>query len=496
VDDILYLYFAPGAQEGALRSLLSPNPVNTDLLACVPPNAEQVVLTRLNLPLAYDTVIQVVKDVDPQAHEGLRQAMDKANQTLQLALEDDFFHALGDELVSYSLPLPIGELTTRLRARGMAGLTAWLLSVGRSSRSAVMLTVKDAARITKSMRALTDLMAEGLKPQIADVAWEEQTHAGVQVRVLRGVPQIAPAYAVTGRFLIIGGSLETLKSAVDQINTPGRSIRDSAMWAAVEARVPKGAGFISVGSATAGVEQLHLMFREFWLRPMVEHMQQIGQPDKLIAGVLQNDPAVFRDALKRNAFFSVTTIKAEPDGVAIRGHTLLGAGSVAVGAGPVLGGMLLPALIRSRGEARSASCANNLRQIGMAIAAYEMNHNGELPNTLEELVPLYIDDARVFQCPSAKDRPLAPGEKFRIDYDYLGHLPPGVAKPNTIIAYDKPGNHAGRRNCLYYDGHVGRVLEADLPRELQESLDGLKPWLDKQPEDVQKRVKAFCGAAD
>ena len=45
----------------------------------------------------------------------------------------------------------------------------------------------------------------------------------------------------------------------------------------------------------------------------------------------------------------------------------------------VLGGLLFPVIAKSREQARKTVCANNLRQIGMALSMYASNHAGLIP---------------------------------------------------------------------------------------------------------------------
>ncbi len=52
----------------------------------------------------------------------------------------------------------------------------------------------------------------------------------------------------------------------------------------------------------------------------------------------------------------------------------------------ILAGMLMPALVRARGAARSAHCVSNLRQIGMAMSMYMNDSGGKFP-----VASVYID---------------------------------------------------------------------------------------------------------
>src|ERR1041385_6905914 len=79
----------------------------------------------------------------------------------------------------------------------------------------------------------------------------------------------------------------------------------------------------------------------------------------------------------------------------------------------VLAGLLLPAVSRAKEAARSTSCLNNIRQIGLASVTYSLDQNGHLPwfrnwlftkpgdLTTGRLYP-YLSSKAVYLCPSDK----------------------------------------------------------------------------------------------
>ncbi len=112
----------------------------------------------------------------------------------------------------------------------------------------------------------------------------------------------------------------------------------------------------------------------------------------------------------------------------------------------ILAGMLMPAIGQARERARRSSCANNLRQIGIALHNYATDHNERFPDTLDELYPGYIDDMETFICPSS-------GNQDGNDYTYFSGLTE-AAVSTAPLAEDNSGNHTGGKNVLFVGGNV------------------------------------------
>ena len=111
---------------------------------------------------------------------------------------------------------------------------------------------------------------------------------------------------------------------------------------------------------------------------------------------------------------------------------------------------LTPFVRMARERANVIKCADNLRRISLGLHLYAADHNDNFPAKLTELYPNYVDDEKVFDCPSTKT-PDVPAET---DYAYTAGLTE-ASPAKDIIVQDLDGNH-GRagKNVLKVDGSV------------------------------------------
>lgn len=141
-------------------------------------------------------------------------------------------------------------------------------------------------------------------------------------------------------------------------------------------------------------------------------------------------------------------------------------------------GVLLPSLCKSSETANRIKCANNLRQIGMAIKQYASEHGGRYPDSFATLILSADLTAATFNCPSTVTQP-APGDTPQAvaahlgedqyeSYVYVGKgLTADRVNADTVIAYDLPSNHGLAGNVLYGDGRV-EFLDESVVKEIDE----------------------------
>ncbi len=117
---------------------------------------------------------------------------------------------------------------------------------------------------------------------------------------------------------------------------------------------------------------------------------------------------------------------------------------------------------------RTAACAHNMHEIGVALRAYALDYGGAFPAQqcgLEALWDKYAADKGILVCPQVEvlaktqkdDVPpsrVAGRTDLLVDYVYRGGLY-GDDLPSLPVAMDYLARqHQGGANVLYLDGHV------------------------------------------
>jgi prepilin-type N-terminal cleavage/methylation domain-containing protein/prepilin-type processing-associated H-X9-DG protein len=154
----------------------------------------------------------------------------------------------------------------------------------------------------------------------------------------------------------------------------------------------------------------------------------------------------------------------------------------------LLAALLLPALGRTKAEARATACLSNLHQVGIALQIYVQDNNNKLPvmrdvptdpavaatNTfpaINAVLAAQLGDTNVLRCPSDWQQffeltgssyswnSLLNGE----DADHLKIFNIPFSPQAIPVVFDKENFHKARGanravNYLYADGHIKNLL--------------------------------------
>jgi prepilin-type N-terminal cleavage/methylation domain-containing protein/prepilin-type processing-associated H-X9-DG protein len=187
---------------------------------------------------------------------------------------------------------------------------------------------------------------------------------------------------------------------------------------------------------------------------------------------------------------------------------------VVIGIIAILAGLLLPALARAREKGRSASCLNNLKQIGLGVQLYVDDNNFYPPGHIASLTqwdlcvgpnvggkadPLSIEArSKVFMCPSVRAANSTNLLNYSANPNVCKEITPGIAQvrpselqrpTDTIIAADALQYTAdGSAHAIlwgvndnagtFVSLNNGNQNNADLPVQIGSDRDNILPVTD------------------
>ena len=471
IADAVYVH-APGERRGLIK-LLSADTADKRLLAYVPKNAAKCAIGRLDIGQLWGEIGAVFARSSPREHNQFVEGVKQFEAMVGINLANDIFAAMGDGLVVYATDSP-----AQARTWGFGQLV-------------IMLTVKDKTKIESAIAKLTQFAASSSHGR---AIWQRSQHREIAVHSLNdgGRSPVAPAYAVTDKFLIVGLSAQSVREAIDQLADPTDNITKAPNFVRAASYVPKDYGALKYTDEAKALAALARAV-DGTLAPLLRlGLFRSGGPQQGTLGF-----APLATAAGKHLFGSVATLKSDEKGIRIDGYSPLGAHTGPTAVPALAAAAFLPRMFHARSSARRAVCKSNLKQLGLAIIMYSNDYNEHYPLKLADLFDQYITARKVFACPEDSN-PVPIGNGIRCSYRYLGGLPI-TTDPQVMIAYERTANHRMKgRNALFYDGHVEWISETRLAERLKRSYELVKksPPTPK-PADYDKRVEEFfCLRAD
>jgi prepilin-type N-terminal cleavage/methylation domain-containing protein/prepilin-type processing-associated H-X9-DG protein len=131
----------------------------------------------------------------------------------------------------------------------------------------------------------------------------------------------------------------------------------------------------------------------------------------------------------------------------------------------ILAAILFPVFAKAREKARQASCASNLKQIGLAIVQYTQDNDENMPTARgngenwADQIYTYVKSTGVFKCPDWSGNNTIDNEALglSIPASYLANATGGG---NTSHGYDDFGGVRGMGDDL---GHVVTLAQLNYP---------------------------------
>lgn len=152
-----------------------------------------------------------------------------------------------------------------------------------------------------------------------------------------------------------------------------------------------------------------------------------------------------------------------------------------------LAAVLFPALNRAQAQSERLQCANQMKQIGLAVQMYANSNRGQLPDGLDKLLTQQLITPNMLVCPAGDQTP-APGAspglqaanlltspQLHLSYVYTGGgMTSAVfANPNVIILHEPLNNHDNDGiNVLYANGSVTYLPKAQAQQVIRQLQAG------------------------
>ena len=128
---------------------------------------------------------------------------------------------------------------------------------------------------------------------------------------------------------------------------------------------------------------------------------------------------------------------------------------------PFMAGLTLPALARAKLKAQRINCVNNMKQLGLAVRMYALDHKDQFPPaaTWCDAIQGSIGSTKVFQCPSEPGRRCAYAFNAKLDGKKEGEI-----NPQTVLLFESDAgwNGTGGAGDLRPHKHSSRTVSVAL----------------------------------
>jgi prepilin-type processing-associated H-X9-DG protein len=398
-------------------------------------DAGAISATAFNCNLAglYDTVMKAFKAALGDEFIEVEEAISEIETELKIKIRDGLLASLEGPMVFYSVP------------GGVA-------SGSPQGAFALVAKLKEAGLWKETLTALGQFAAAQSEGMVQISA---QEHKGRTIHTWTIAPlamlYLMPSWCIAGDKVVIGSNPTFLRSALDQLDSGGKSIRSTEGFKNVTAKLPGNLISLKYSDSKLQFNQMMMGLQQFW--PMVT--MGAMQADLKLPAVLPNlsHIAEHMGPSCQYSWFDDRGLRSHYRGTGI--EPSFGA---AAGAGVGMG-ILMPALARAKQQAKRTVSASNLKQLGLVLIMYAEDQ-GAFPERLEQ-AKNYFGDSKILESP------LKPEDFDGPSYIYVAGQKKST-DPDQILVYENPAFSPKGVNVLFMDGHV-EWMEPDAFRQKLEA---------------------------
>jgi len=448
-------------------------PLRPEFLETAPRNSLAVTAATVDLKRIWAMILKAVPAPPPQAGAapGPNPVIAMLEARLGFSIENDLLASFGKEFMLIvgpgGGPLAAPSVTVVAELGDARAFERLEAAVERLMRGSTAAAQAPNAQARPRAGPKKGSAASAQAAQEPAGGFKRMDFQGKTIRYFR-IPSakipIVPAFTVTDKHIIFGTSPQTVKGYLMFLSAGGPDITTSPDFQAVRPKVlrdPELLGYVDTKSVFMQVYSMIPLALGF-----------MGSDGMEIMGALP-PPTLFDKYL----FGSIFALKSGPKVIRFEAYSPTGLQELTVGA-PLVAGLMLPAVARARGEAKKVQCRTNLRQIGLAMSMYSVDHRGKGPKTLQELYTggyLSHKGNRVIWCPSSKRKQLGRATNYVLRKEIAdGSMTLEAARAEPIV-WDDPveRTHGDAINVLYGDGSVTSV---NISQVAPSPTPGAKQW--------------------
>jgi prepilin-type processing-associated H-X9-DG protein len=416
--------------------LTVPKPVDPALMDIVDARAVTAGAANPDVAGAYDAVMRAIRAASGEAYADVEEGLAAFESEAKLNIRKGLLESLAGPAIFYSL----GTGTVAEAPAG--GVVA-------------VIKLKDADLFERTLNSLGGYAAAQSKGALQI---SEQKRDGGQTVHTWMVPQLAmlqvmPVWSVTNGYAVIGSNVGVHDAAIKQMASTGeghKSIRDTAGYKEVASRLPENLVSLSYTDSRTQYTQAMAMLQQFWpMATMFAAQAGVKLPPTLpsLGPIIQDmKPSCQSCWIGPDGFYA----QYRGPGIEVSLKSVAG---VSLGMG-----VLMPALARTREQARQVSSMANLKQVGLGLLTYANDHDDKLPDDLKSLVPDRIDSKIL-------ESPRKPKDFTGPSYVYIAGQTTSM-NPRNIVVYENPAFCSDEVNVLFMDGHVEFMKSEAFRQEL------------------------------
>ncbi len=418
------------------------NTIDLDMFDMVDARAMSASAFNCDMAGIYDTVIKAIKAAAGEDFAEVEEAITEIEEELKFKIRDGLLESLNGQMLFYVVP---GGIMPQSPQGGFI----------------LVAKLKNAKLWEETLATLGKFAAERSEGMV-QVSSQDQNGRTIHTWAVMplAMAQIMPCWTISDDKVVIASNPTICNLAVDQIKSGKKSIRTTEGFKKVTKKLPDNLLGLKYSDSKVQFNQMMTGIQQFWpMATMAATKAGLKLPFML--------PSLTHIAEKMGpscqySWYDDQGLRSHYRGVGVE-QSIGAAAGVGIGLG-----VMMPALARTRNQAKRVVSMNNLKQLVLATIMYADDNDGSFPENFEQ-IKKYTNSSKVFESP------VKPKNFNDPSYIYVqGHsTKTGTSPANGIIIYENPEYCDDKVNVAFLDGHVESMQRDRFLKTLEETYQRL-----------------------